>query len=110
MIYIHVYKYKAYLCINRGAAWRHWGGGGVVQGTRAGSLHFPECKSFTEQGKPGEFSEYPFFVNFFFHSQCPKAFFTPIFALCHFFREDRKNLLACSPMVLTPPEEQRNQL
>lgn len=85
--------------MNRGAAWRHLGG---VQGTRAGSLHFPECKSFTEQGKTGEFSEYTFFVNFFFHSLCPKASFTPIFALCHFFREDRKTYLYAVPWRSRP--------
>lgn len=45
---------------------------GGMQGTRSGSFHSPECKSFTEQGKTGEFSEYTFFVNFFFPASAAK--------------------------------------
>lgn len=89
-----------YLYINQGAARRHLGG----VGGRHRGIHFPEHKSFTEQGKTGEFSECTFFANFLFFLQpVPQSGLHSHFCTLPFFQRRHENLLVCSPVVLTPP-------
>lgn len=102
MIYIHVYKYKAYLCINRGAAWRHWGGGGRCKAPGLGLFTFQNAKVSQSRANLGNFLNTHFLSIFFFTASAPKLSSLPFLHSAIFSEKTEKTYLHAVPWCSHP--------